>query len=164
MSLGSSRPYLIRALYEWIVDGGEDPFLLVDATYPEVRVPQTHVADGQIVLNAAPSAIAGLSTDAFAFRFQARFGGVPQQIRLPYGSILAIYGRESGLGMAFGQEPGGVPERPSVPECDPAEGMTVAEPVLEPPAEQSELFTTEEIQVPRARPKRPPLRLVKSDD
>ena len=112
MALGSSRSYLLRALYDWIVEGGEDPFVIVDCLYPGVEVPESHVKDGQIVLNLAPRALNGWSMSKFAVVFQTRFDGIPTDIVLPYGSVTAIYGQESGLGMAFGQEPGGVPEPP----------------------------------------------------
>ncbi|MBU29586.1 MAG: ClpXP protease specificity-enhancing factor [Gammaproteobacteria bacterium] len=112
MALGSSRSYLLRALYDWIVEGGEDPFVIVDCLYPGVQVPESHVKDGQIVLNLAPRALNGWSMAEFAVVFQTRFDGIPTDIVLPYGSVTAIYGQESGLGMAFGQEPGGVPELP----------------------------------------------------
>jgi len=112
MALGSSRSYLLRALYDWIVEGGEDPFVIVDCLYPGVEVPESHVKDGQIVLNLAPRALNGWSMAEFAVVFQTRFDGIPTDIVLPYGSVTAIYGQESGLGMAFGQEPGGVPEPP----------------------------------------------------
>lgn len=143
MALGSSRPYLVRALYAWIVDGDEDPFVVVDEHYPGVEVPAGHGKDGQVVLNLAPRAIHGLSMDAAGVVFETRFGGLPTRILLPYGAITAIYGRDSGLGMAFGQEPGGPPARAS----DEREGI---DPVPVEPAE-----------APR---KRPTLRVVKSDD
>ena len=112
MALGSSRSYLLRALYDWIVDGGEDPYVIVDCLYPGIEIPQSHIKDGQIVLNLAPRALNSWSMAEFAVTFQTRFDGIPTDIVLPYGSITAIYGQESGLGMAFGQEPGGVPSLP----------------------------------------------------
>ena len=57
MALGSSRSYLIRALSDWIVDGGEDPYVIVDCLYPGVEIPEGHIKDGQIVLNLAPQSI-----------------------------------------------------------------------------------------------------------
>ena len=149
MALGSSRPYLIRALYDWIVDGGEDPYVVVDCFYPGVEVPETHIKDGQIVLNLAPRALSGWNMADFGVMFQTRFGGIPTEIILPYGAITAIYGKESGLGMAFGQEPGGVPELPSGETRTPAD-----EPALEDAQENAE---------PPKR-ERPALRIVKSDD
>ncbi len=149
MALGSSRPYLIRALYDWIVDGGEDPYVVVDCFYPGVEVPESHVKDGQIVLNLAPRALNAWNTSDFGLMFQTRFSGVPTDLVLPYGAITAIYGKESGLGMAFGREPGGVPELPntdvSAPTFEPAQDEVPAE--SEPPKRE-----------------RPALRIVKSDD
>ena len=112
MALGSSRSYLLRALYDWIVDGGEDPYVIVDCLYPGVEIPEGHIKDGQIVLNLAPRALNGWTMTEFAVMFQTRFDSITTDIVLPYGSITAIYGQESGLGMAFGQEPGGVPTSP----------------------------------------------------
>ena len=149
MALGSSRPYLIRALYDWIVDGGEDPYVVVDCFYPGVEVPETHVKDGQIVLNLAPRALSGWNMADCGVMFQTRFGGIPTEIILPYGAITAIYGKESGLGMAFGQEPGGAPELPS--------GETRT-PAVEPARED----TQEDAEPPKRE--RPALRIVKSDD
>ena len=149
MALGSSRPYLIRALYDWIVDGGEDPYVVVDCFYPGVEVPDTHVKDGQIVLNLAPRALSGWNMADCGVMFQTRFGGIPTEIILPYGAITAIYGRGSGLGMAFGQEPGGVPELPS------GETQTTA---VEPSPEDAQ----ENAEPPKRE--RPALRIVKSDD
>lgn len=149
MALGSSRPYLIRALYDWIVDGGEDPYVVVDCFYQGVEVPETHITDGQIVLNLAPRALSGWNMADSGVMFQTRFGGVPTEIMLPYGAITAIYGKESGLGMAFGQEPGGVPELPS--------GATPA-PALEPAPKDSQADTES------PKRERPALRIVKSDD
>ena len=117
MALGSSRPYLLRALYDWIIDGGEDPYVIVDSLYPGVEVPDSHIKDGQIILNLAPRALVGWSMAEFEVMFQTRFDGIPTDIVLPYGSITAIYGQESGLGMAFGQEPGGVPISPEDSEA-----------------------------------------------
>ena len=110
MALGSSRPYLIKALFDWIVIGGEDPYVVVAYFYPGVEAPDSHVKDGQIVLTLAPKALTDFSMAELGLVFHTRFGGIPTKIILPYGSITAIYGKESGLGMAFGQEPGGVPE------------------------------------------------------
>ena len=149
MALSSSRPYLIRALYDWIVDGGEDPYVVVDCFYPGVEVPESHIKDGQIVLNLAPRALNDWEMSDCGLMFQTRFGGIPTALVLPYGAITAIYGKESGLGMAFGQEPGGVPELPSADALAPT-----FEPVKEEPADDP------------APPKRerPALRIVKPDD
>lgn len=103
----SHRPYLLRALYEWIVDNGMTPHLLVDATFPGVRVPVQAVKDGRVVLNVAERAVARLQMDNEAVAFTARFGGVSHPVLVPIGAVLAIYARETGQGMALppDQEP-----------------------------------------------------------
>jgi len=103
--MNSSRPYLVRALYEWIVDNDCTPHLLVNADYAEVRVPPGYANDGQIVLNASPSAVRDLHMDNEAVSFNGRFGGVAYNLYIPVGAILAIYARENGQGMVFDSEP-----------------------------------------------------------
>jgi len=100
----SSRPYLVRALYEWILDNGLTPYLLVDATVPGAVVPQDFVQDGKIVLNISPSAVRGLDLGNDQIRFNARFRGVAQDVFVPIGAVLAIYARENGHGMVFAEE------------------------------------------------------------
>ncbi|UTW45085.1 ClpXP protease specificity-enhancing factor [bacterium SCSIO 12696] len=104
MSMTSNRPYLIRAFYDWIVDNDCTPYVVVDAYFDGVEVPQQHVNDGQIVLNLSPRAIAGFSLENQQIQFSTRFGGVPTDIRLPVESILGIYARENGQGMVFQRE------------------------------------------------------------
>lgn len=101
----SSRPYLVRALYEWIVDNSCTPYILVDATQPDTQVPRQHVQNGQIVLNISPTAVVGLQIDNGELNCSARFGGVPMQLRVPMGALLGIYARENGQGMVFEAEP-----------------------------------------------------------
>ena len=100
----SNKPYLFRALYEWILDNDATPYLLVDATQINVQVPREHVKNGQIVLNASPSAIQGWLVDNSAISFSARFSGKAQYIYIPMKSLLAVYAQENGLGMAFPPE------------------------------------------------------------
>lgn len=102
--MSSSRPYLIRALYEWIVDNELTPHLVVDAVYDGVRVPQDYVKDGQITLNIAPSAVKNFVMGNDAVRFSARFRGLPTDIVVPCNAILGIYARENGQGMTFAPE------------------------------------------------------------
>jgi stringent starvation protein B len=97
----SHRPYLLRALYEWIADNGMTPHLLVDATRPGVRVPAHTVKDGKVVLNIAARAVAHLDMDNDAVAFTARFGGVSHAVIVPVDAVLAIYARETGQGMAL---------------------------------------------------------------
>ena len=113
----SSRPYLIRALYEWITDNNMTPHLLVDADAEGVMVPQEHVHEGRIVLNINPSAVQGLMLGNDWIKFNARFGGTPRSLEFPLVAVMAVYARESGQGMAFGHEPGGGPE-PDGPSPD----------------------------------------------
>ena len=96
-----NRPYLIRAMYDWICDNGLTPHLAVDAHYPGTRVPQEFVQDGQIVLNLAPRAVQGLVAGNDEIIFSARFGGIPRNLVVPVGAVLAIYARENGQGMVF---------------------------------------------------------------
>jgi stringent starvation protein B len=98
-AMTSHRPYLLRALYEWIADNGLTPHLLVDATRPGVRVPTHAVKDGRIVLNIAERAVAHLQMDNDDVRFSARFGGVSHAVIVPIDAVLAIYARENGQGM-----------------------------------------------------------------
>lgn len=103
--MNSSRPYLVRALYEWIVDNDCTPHLLVNADYRGVQVPAGFASDGQIVLNVAPSAVRQLKMDNDAISFEGRFGGVPHSLYVPSAAVMAIYARENGQGMVFEIEP-----------------------------------------------------------
>jgi len=100
----SNRPYLIRALYEWIADNGLTPHLLVDAEQPGVRVPNDYVSDGRIVLNVAAGAVQGLVLGNDDVNFSARFGGKPFPVEVPVAAVLGIYARENGHGMLFADE------------------------------------------------------------
>lgn len=104
--MNSSRPYLVRALYEWIVDNDCTPHLLVDVEYPGVSVPHGFASDGQIVLNVSPSAVRHLHMDNQAVSFEGRFGGVAHSLFVPGDAILAIYARENGQGMVFDSDAG----------------------------------------------------------
>jgi len=100
----SNRPYLIRAVYEWIADNDMTPHLLVDAQYVGLRVPPQAVKDGRVVLNIAARAVNQLELGNEEIRFLARFGGVSQSVRVPLPAILAIYALESGQGMALPED------------------------------------------------------------
>ncbi len=95
---------MIRAVYEWLVDNGMTPHILVLAAVSGVDVPQQHVHEGRIVLNMAPAAVHGLHMDNVAVTFSARFGGRPTSIYVPVEAVLAIYARENGQGMFFEEE------------------------------------------------------------
>ena len=104
--MNSSRPYLLRALLDWICDNALTPHLLVDATVPAVVVPAQFVKQGKITLNVGPNAVEGLDMGNDAITFSARFAGQPMQVYVPVTAVLAIFARENGQGMMFGQEPG----------------------------------------------------------
>ncbi len=97
----SNRPYLVRALYEWIMDNHMTPHLLVDAAHPQAVVPAGFVQDGKIVLNINPSAVHALVLGNERIEFNARFGGVSMRVEVPVDAVLGIYARESGYGMLF---------------------------------------------------------------
>jgi len=97
----SHRPYLLRALAEWIAENDMTPHLLVDATLPGVQVPPSAVKDGKVVLNIAERAVVRLQIDNHAVSFSARFGGVSYPVVVPITAVLAIYARETGQGMAL---------------------------------------------------------------
>lgn len=99
-----TRPYLVRAFFDWILDNGMTPYLLVDARVEGVRVPPAYVREGRIVLNLAPAAVTDLQLGTTDIMFSARFAGAAQQICLPIVSVMAIYARENGQGMFFSDE------------------------------------------------------------
>ncbi len=119
----SHRPYLLRALNEWIADNGLTPHLLVDATRPGVQVPASAVNDGKVVLNIADRAVARLSIDNDSVSFTARFGGVSHAVSVPIAAVLAIYARENGQGMALPEDNGAATaaDQPSLPPDTPPE-------------------------------------------
>ncbi|HEY7886252.1 MAG TPA: ClpXP protease specificity-enhancing factor [Cellvibrionaceae bacterium] len=123
MSMTSSRPYMIRALYEWIVDNSCTPYILVNAYAEGVQVPQQHVnKDGQIILNISPISVNGLDMNDDAVAFSARFGGVPMSVYVPAYAVMGIYARENGQGMVFDAEP--VPPTPPAPKSVGGSGPT----------------------------------------
>ena len=103
----SYRPYLLRALTEWINDNGMTPHILVDAGVAGVRVPPGAVREGKVVLNIADRAVVGLQMDNEWIGFTARFGGVSQPVSVPVGAVLAVYARETGQGMVLPEEGAG---------------------------------------------------------
>ena len=100
----SSRPYLIRAIHEWIVDSDLTPYLLVNAEMPNVTVPQQYIQDGRIILNISPSAVRGLELSNDWVMFSARFGGVSMEISVPPVAVMAVYAKENGRGMVFSED------------------------------------------------------------
>jgi len=99
--VNSSRPYIMRALYEWIVDNDCTPYVLVDASVSQVMVPRQYVKDNQIVLNISPEAVVDLKISNEAVSFNGRFGGVATDVYVPIAAVVGIYARENGQGMVF---------------------------------------------------------------
>src|SRR5690348_9132466 len=108
-AMTSNRPYLLRAIYDWISDNGFTPYMLVDAARPGVRVPAAAIRDGKVVLNIAMRAVANLELGNDRIRCMARFGGVSQPLDVPVAAVQAIYAQENGQGMMFPSEEPGEP-------------------------------------------------------
>jgi stringent starvation protein B len=102
--VSSTRPYLVRAFYEWIIDNDLTPYVMIDATVDKVYVPRQYVEDGKIVLNISPTATDELLLSNYHIQFEASFSGKIEQINVPIKAVLAIYARENGRGMFFGDE------------------------------------------------------------
>lgn len=100
-TMTSSKPYLIRAIHEWILDNQMTPHLVVDARFPSTQVPMEFVEDGRIVLNIAPGAVRGLLIGNDWIQFSARFGGVAREVMVPSEAVIGIFTRENGQGMVF---------------------------------------------------------------
>jgi stringent starvation protein B len=97
----SKRPYLIRAMHEWMGDNGHTPHIVIDASVEGVMVPGEHVKDGKIILNISYSAAHNLKLSNAAVSFRARFSGTPFDVWVPVASVLGIYAKETGQGMIF---------------------------------------------------------------
>ena len=121
-----SRPYLVRALHEWILDNNCVPYVMVDASMPGVAVPEDFVKEGRIVLNISPGAVHGLVIEDAGLSFTARFGGVPMSIYVPAMAIMGIYTKENGEGMFFGNEPG-IPGPDDTPPSPPKPEKSTSE-------------------------------------
>lgn len=116
--MNSSKPYLIRALYEWIVDNDTTPYLLVDAMHNDVVVPTEYVQDGKIILNISPGSIRDLNLGNDYIAFSARFSGQSMDLYIPVVSVLAIYAKENGQGMMFEADENEPPPASPSPESD----------------------------------------------
>ncbi|MCE8023616.1 MULTISPECIES: ClpXP protease specificity-enhancing factor [Halomonadaceae] len=154
----SSRPYLARGLYEWLLDNEQTPYIVVDAEQPGVSVPRQFVQNGQIVLNVGPTAVRDLHIENDAIRFHARFGGQPMQVVVPMPALVAIYAKENGVGMVFGHEP-------AMPMPQGEESATDAKPELsgiDTPEREGEGSTSESGPAgKKPSRKRPSLRVIK---
>jgi len=101
MNLPSNRPYFIRAIYEWLTDNAQTPYLVVNAEHEDVHVPQDLIKNGQIILNISMTAVRNLDLGNEAIAFSARFGGRPMEIYIPVDAVLGLVSREQGDGMFF---------------------------------------------------------------
>jgi stringent starvation protein B len=99
--MNSTKPYFLRAIYDWIVDNNCTPHILVDTKLGACTVPKQHVKDGVIVLNVSPNAVRDFAITAEYISFNARFGGVAQEVFVPVLCARAIYAKENGQGLAF---------------------------------------------------------------
>lgn len=117
-TMTSNKPYLIRAIYDWIVDNDLTPYVLVNAEHPAVQVPQEHVNGGQIILNISPKACRGLHLEKDRIVFTARFSGQNVQIFLVPAAVMAIYAKENGRGLEFGPEYDEESSPPATPFVD----------------------------------------------
>ncbi len=122
------RPYLVRALYDWIVDSDLTPYLLVQVDAPDVVVPQEFVEDGRIVLNISPIAVRALALENDIVSFSGRFSGKPFNVVVPMRAIAAIYAKESGEGMMFEPEYAPVSATPASSFESDERGAEAAEP------------------------------------
>ncbi len=119
----SRRPYLLRAMHEWITDCGHTPHVIVDALRPGVEVPAAYVKDGKIVLNLSMTATQRLQLKNDGIDFDARFAGVVYHVRVPMHAVLGVYARETGEGMIFSEgENQPPPESPAPPDKPPVSG------------------------------------------
>ena len=114
----SSKPYLVRALYDWILDNDNTPYILVDTASDQVLIPEGIANDGKVVLNLSPAAIHNLEMTNTEISFSARFKGVAENIFVPISSLLASYARENGEGMMFPAEEGADSDSPG-PQAQP---------------------------------------------
>ncbi len=130
MEFTSNKPYLLRAIYEWVLDNDATPHILISAIDTRVDVPQQFIEDGKIILNISPSAANNMLIDNDGISFSARFGGKPFTIYSPMGSVLALYASETGEGMSFEEEliddtpPDGPDNQPSSPKSVPDSNLS----------------------------------------
>jgi stringent starvation protein B len=118
----SRRPYLLRAMHEWISDSNQTPHIVVDASIEGVEVPRQYVQGGKIILNVSTNATSMLSLGNDVVRFRARFGAATYDVSVPIVAVLGIYARETGQGMIFSEAD--TPPQPPAPPSEPAPSTT----------------------------------------
>ena len=122
MTMTSHRPYMIRALNEWILENNCTPYILVNAYANDVQVPQNFVKDGQIILNISPVAVQDLAISNDGIEFNGRFGGIPTRVSVPTHAVLGIYAKENGQGMIFDTDDP-IPEPPGPGKKEPQDSV-----------------------------------------
>lgn len=152
------RPYILRAFYDWLLDNQLTPYLVVNAEYVGTIIPMEFVQDGQIVLNIAPQAVGNFLMSRNEVQFSARFSGIPRQVYVPMGAIMAIYARENGAGTMFESEPSYEQEEHSI-------GQEKTKPAIqlvdEPEKHKKHSDFSENDEPPQPPKGRPALRVVK---
>lgn len=116
MNMTSTRPYLVRAIYEWITDNQLTPYILVNAQAPSVIIPERYVDNGRIILNIGNTAVRGLQLENDGINFNARFDGQTMNVSIPMQAVMAIYAKENGQGMVLDENKGPTPPPEPPPE------------------------------------------------
>jgi stringent starvation protein B len=137
----SNRPYLLRAVHEWICDNGLTPYIVVDALKPGVQVPPQAVSDGRVVLTLAPRAIARLDMGNDVITYMARFGGVSHAVSVPVAAVQAIYARENGQGMLLAEDAAGTAS--SAPSADASPAKPAVPPLQAVPDSAQDAFLSD---------------------
>ncbi len=122
----SQRPYLLRAMHEWITDSGQTPHIIVNALVEGVDVPRPHVQDGKIILNINYAAVQNLDLGNDRICFEARFAGVSHLVQVPVSAVLGIYARETSRGMVFSDQDTAAPENSANADAGQGDKMETA--------------------------------------
>lgn len=157
MKMNSNKPYLLRAVYEWILDNKVTPHIVILADSPQVNVPRQYVEDGKIILNISPTAAQNLLIDNDGISFNARFAGKPYSIYAPLGAVLALYANENGEGMMFEAEE--IESAP--PESAPQKSAQLKSAPLDDNASDTEKKATKDKEKNKKSKKPPALKIVK---
>jgi stringent starvation protein B len=124
VAVKSRRPYLLRAMHEWITDNAQTPHIVVDAAMQGVEVPRQYIQGGKIILNVSHSATSGLQLGNDHVMFRARFGAATYDVSVPIVAVLGIYARETGQGMIFSEADSPPPQPPQAPTEAPVGAST----------------------------------------
>ncbi|MBC3918411.1 ClpXP protease specificity-enhancing factor [Undibacterium sp. CY18W] len=158
----STKPYFMRAIYEWCTDNGYTPYMAVKVNHA-ARVPMEFVRNGEIVLNISFGATSGLKMDNDAVAFKARFGGVSRDIHVPVENVMAVYASENGQGMAFEVDLSEASESPATDEAtdEPVKPVLGLAAVNSKPAPAETAVSPEEVKKPEKKSEKPSLKIIK---